>query len=106
MTPTPTIIGAHADVRAADSNPDTLVTLHLRIETADGPRTIIANKMARRDASLITDAIMASGHYALAVEAGVSLSTKDQISKCKQAMKRKPKPADANVVPIPKRASA
>ncbi len=46
------------------TNPDAMVTLLMRFETPFGPRTIVANGLPVKDASLVADVINSGGNYA------------------------------------------
>jgi hypothetical protein len=52
------------------TDPQSLAKLHLRFETKDGPRVIVASNITVRDASLIAAAMMAAGHHAEYHECG------------------------------------
>ncbi len=62
------------------TNPDALVTLRARIDTKDGPRSIVMRNVSVRDTSLIAGALTTAGHYAEYEEGGAAFSMVEHLA--------------------------
>jgi hypothetical protein len=62
------------------TNPQSFATLRLRINTKDGPRTVVAGNLSVRDASLIVAAVTAAGHHGEFQECGALVSLAEHMA--------------------------